>query len=134
MTDKPKIPALTPVDACMVMHTALRKCCDSKITSAVYNLVHLICAMNIKPEQLDPWRLLGELVVEQMTNDGAPAVALRRAAKKLTDRYMDRYCEARDKGLALPSEQLCAMHALACSLACFDDKDWAGMAEYLSED
>ena len=45
---------LTAYDACVFMHTALRKCCDSKATSAAYNLVHVIGHLNL-PEALNPW-------------------------------------------------------------------------------
>ncbi len=75
------------IDACVCMHTALRKCCDSKITSAAYNLIHII---DIRPEKFDAWRILGNLVAEGMNRSDvnwSGSVALASAVEKLLDEF-----------------------------------------------
>ena len=68
-------------DVCIAMHTALRKYCDSDITSAIYNLIHLIHDM--KPRKLNAWLILGELVADRLnsqeyTNTEAVYYAIER--------------------------------------------------------
>ncbi len=64
-------------DACMLMHTAMRKICDSKITSCMYNLVHLICAANLN-EDLDVWLIFGGEVAANINAGMAPTTATSR--------------------------------------------------------
>jgi hypothetical protein len=118
-------------DACVLMHTALRKLCDSKITSAVYNLVHLIC--DYEPEHFSPWRLLGELVAFNMRRGASPEDALRAAHRVLGDAMNERIVKRREAGEEPASEVRQALSALEYTMACFSDEDWAGMAGYLAE-
>jgi len=130
-------------DACVMMHTALRKCCDSKITSAAYNVIHLLCEMDFKPYKFHPWRVYGALVAERMASPPLkPGLAkglkldcgasiLKRAATDLDDRFHAVLREAKEKRETVPDNCRSALHALTCVLACFDDKDWCGMAAYL---
>lgn len=130
-------------DACVMMHTALRKCCDSKITSAAYNVIHLLCEMDFKPHKFSPWRMYGTLVAERLkappSNPGLPkglkltrgASICKRAVADLDDRFVAVLREAKEKREVIPDNCRSALYALLCVLECFDDKDWIGMAAYL---
>lgn len=122
-------------DACVCMHTALRKCCDSKITSAAYNLIHVLCNLNIQPKRYDPWHILGKLVAEKVnsTPPAPPAAALRNVIRSgaLTDAL---YEEKRKDEKTFPIDATSAMWALQCTLQCFAEEDINGMAAYLKEE
>lgn len=120
-------------EACALIHTALRKCCDSKITSAAYNVIRMIET----PRHLDrvnPWRLLGKAVAKRLDEDAKPVVALRAAVDHLLDDYYDEldkmpYSEregARNKTI----DQL---HALQCTFQCFSKDDLVGASWFLKE-
>lgn len=137
MNDK-KIEDIRGNDVCMCLHTALRKCCDSRITTAAYNLVHLICDSQL-PEEYDPWRLYGELVAIEL-NKPHRVVARSKAdiqscaitaAKRLDDTFMGRRAAAREAGVTIPSRCTTSLHALVSTLECFDAKDWKGFVGYL---
>jgi hypothetical protein len=118
---KPKL-ALDGPDVCACMHTALRKCCDSPITSAAYNLIYLIDL----PE-FDPWQFYGGLVAELLGAGEKPVEAAVGAARTLEDKYMS---FVREKG-GNPRRQ--ALLALSCTFECFNEKDWEGFAAFLAE-
>jgi hypothetical protein len=122
---------LGPSDVCLCMHTALRKVCDSKITSSVYNMVHLVA---IKPEKYDPWRFFGQLVVVRLGANAPPAFAVRGAHAALEDEFVDVLIEAKGAGVEIPREALTWMYALSCAMHCFSARDWEGMASYLGEE
>jgi len=128
-TDKPE--AMEGNDACMLMHTALRKCCDSKITSSVYNLIHLI---DLKPEKYDPWRMLGQLVADRLSKGEDPTLALKAAHAELEDKFLDLWCDDKQKGANLPDDARTWLYALSCAMHCFGARDWEGMASFLSEE
>ncbi len=133
---------MTGGDACLMMHTALRKCCDSKITSCLYNLVHLV---DIRPEKFDPWRIYGGIVADLVNARLPPKVAVKTAHERLRERFnsvmehaeRDRQARsiARETSLPVeaPREATTWMFAIDCALACFADSDWEAMAEYLGE-
>ncbi len=119
----------------MLMHTALRKVCDSKITSSVYNMVHLV---EVKPEKYDPWRYLGQLVADRLNKGEKPVSALKAAHAELEDKFLDLWLEGRrkdyDQPCEPPDDARLWMHALSCAMHCFSPEDWEGMASYLGEE
>lgn len=121
-------------DVCVCMHTALRKCCDSKITSAAYSLIHLICSLGLKPDRFNPWILLGQLVADKLnaTPPTPPVAALRRiiASNALETAF---YAATRENKKELPDGATTAMWALQSTLACFSDTDLDGIVTYLTE-
>jgi hypothetical protein len=129
MTKSKKNPPLDGTDACQLMHTALRKACDSKITSAASNLIHII---HITPEKWNPWRMLGALVAKELNAGKKPAAALEHAIAKLDDTYMDQVVADRDKE-KIPDGACSTMYALKCTLECFSKDDVKGMASYLED-
>jgi hypothetical protein len=126
--EKTKKQQLAPNDACVCMHTALRKCCDSRITSAAYNLIHLI---HIEPSKWNAWVMLGRLVVERMEGGKKPAEALQEAIERLEDAFYDQAMKSREAGESEPDQARSIMYALRCTLECFSPKDIEGMAEFL---
>lgn len=120
-------------DVCMMLHTALRKICDSPPTTSVYNLVHLICAFNFTPRKFDPWRYYGEQVA-LLINEGAdPNEAVRRAHGRIDD-FLTNLSEAKQKGETIPDNAQTAAYTLKSALRCFSKDDWLGMAAYLHEE
>jgi hypothetical protein len=133
MTKPKEDPPLDSSDACMLMHTALRKACDSKITSAAYNLIHLI---ELKPDRYNPWLLLGELVADKRNAGMKPVTALQQSIVAMSDIFQDRLRKARDstaETVAVPDNARQWMLVLQCTLECFDKNDLEGMASYLEE-
>lgn len=118
-------------DACVFMHTALRKACDSKITSCVYNLVHLI---DIKPKKFDPWCFLGKLVADRLNGGEKSVQALKAAHHELEDKFLDMIHVDQKMRDQVPENTIATMYALSCAMACFDKADWEGMAAYLGEE
>jgi hypothetical protein len=129
MTKPKENPPLEGNDACVLMHTALRKACDSKITSAAYNLIHTI---HIEPEKWDPWRMLGALVAKELNAGKKPVPALESAIARLDNVFMDQVVAYRDKEM-VPDDARSMMYALKCTLECFAASDVRGMASYLEE-
>lgn len=122
---------LNGADACIIMHTALRKCCDSKITSAAYHLIQLI---NIEPPEQNAWRILGNMVAKMINMGLEPLVALRRAVRHLNDEFCREVVKPANQGGPKEVENARAtMHALQCTLECFDETDLQGMAGYLDD-
>jgi hypothetical protein len=117
-------------DACMLMHTALRKCCDSKITSAAYNLIHLIKDTS----EWSAWRMLGELVAEYVDEGEKPTFALTRAIEHLGGVFYERCAAAKQKDEDVPDGARTWLYALLRILECFNEQDVEGMAYYLGED
>ncbi len=125
---------LTGADACVCMHTALRKCCDSKITSAAYNLIHMI---NFKPDKFDPWRFFGGLVAERVNHGEKPASAVQAAIDELSDRFLDQLDSKENRALPraeLPDGALNALYALRCIFQCFSKGDITAVAAYLGDE
>lgn len=89
---------MTGSDACVCMHTALRKLCDSRITSAAYNFIHILCDMD-ELGDLNPWLVLGEFVAEEINKGRKPYVALTMAAGYLDRKFSEKINIARDKCL-----------------------------------
>lgn len=119
-------------DVCVAIHTALRKVCGSKITSAAYNLIHLIVTPP-RLEKLNPWTLLGKSVADRMADGTDPAQALRLAVGGLGDAYY----EALDTMPSLSADRgntVAQLHALTCTFQCFTDDDYECAAAYLYEE
>jgi hypothetical protein len=135
MSKKPK---MTGADACVAMHTALRKCCDSPITSVAYNLIHMIGDAEIKPRSLDPWLMLGEMMAEQLAKGPGHSVeiVIEFAGKEELLRRWAATNDARRKAGRpdAPTRASNALHALVCTLRCFSRADIEGMTTYLDEE
>lgn len=127
MTKSKKEP-LEGFDVCMYLHTALRKSCDSSITSAAYNLIHMI---DFQPRKFDPWWAYGNIVARLIQNKKKPLEAAKAAVELLDREFCDVRNKARDAGEGFPDGCMQAMHALKCTLECFDANDWAGFVSYL---
>jgi hypothetical protein len=118
-------------DACGLMHTALRKCCDSKITSAAYHLIQMI---HVRPEIWDPWILLGKIVAKRINESGnKPLEALKVAAGHLNEAWLDICDKERTAGREPPSGARNALYALTCILELFSEEDLVGMSSYLED-
>jgi hypothetical protein len=110
-------------------HAPRSECCDSPVTSAAYNLVHLI---DVKPKRFDAWVLYGQLVVEALQAGTKPADAVSRSATALDNAFFDRVVKpAHDENKKLPDQAQTILYALYCTLRCFSDEDFDGMAAYL---
>lgn len=126
--NKPVKPSLTAQDVCVCMHTALRKICSSKITSAAYNLIHLI--KNIQPPELDPWVMFGELVAKELrSNKTEPYKAIETAVSCLEDTWFDAQQKATPAFMC--GDARTWMYTLLCTLRCFETIDIACMGTYL---
>src|SRR5512135_587904 len=121
-------------DACVYMHTALRKVCDSPMTTAAYNLIHLLCSLEFHPNRLDPWRMFGQLVADRVNKGEKPAQAAKAANDQLDDLFMDEFCKVRDdKKERLDENCRTSMYTLHSVFRCFTDDEWDRMTSYLSE-
>lgn len=118
-------------DACMLMHTALRKSCDTKITSCLYNLIHLV---DIKPHKFDPWRFLGQLVADKVNSGEKPVAALKSSHQEFQVKFLDLVQDAREKSEAVPEDVRMWLYAISCVMHCFSKQDWEGMASYLADE
>lgn len=122
-------------EACVRMHTALRKICDSKITSAAYNLVHLIA--DRQPAEVNGWRIFGNLVAGNLERNLDPPAAVRAALGALDGAYEEAVgrWRAPEKGASRVEgdHARVALLALRCTFQCFDDADLHGVAGYLAE-
>lgn len=115
--DKP-VPELPWEECGAAMHTALRKVCDSKITSLAYNVVRLVDA---------GWSAYARLVAAELAAGSQPVAAAKTAAAKLD--HLDERQEGNEwltKEKAR-SEQM----ALVCTFALFTPIDWECFAAYL---
>lgn len=126
-----KIIVIDGPDACCMMHTALRKCCDSTITSAVYNMIHLV---DVKPTKFCPWHLFGELVADQIVAGYSPVDAIHNAYSKWKDKFDDIYMAAKNKSEPVPDNVFNWFYSLYCSMGCFSESDWIGMSSFLSKE
>jgi hypothetical protein len=123
---------MTGSDACVYMHTALRKACDSKITSSVYNMVHLV---KVEPHKYDPWRFFGQLVADRLNNGEKPWSAVVGAHAELENKFLDLlYPDVGRKPDDVPREATTWLYAFSCAMCCFSKRDWEGMAAYLKEE
>ena len=124
---------MTGLDACLSMHTALRKVCDSPQTSALYNLIHLLDY----PPHFHPWKLYGELVAGYLQRTdpitetflpGGKTLTLKTAAGQLEGFWLERTKSARAQE---PPNVRCALYAMTSLFRLMDDKDWSAIAAYL---
>lgn len=129
-------PPLVREDACILMHTALRKCCDSRASANAYNVIHLICALRVEPRGLDPWLVLGENVAGVVNGWKSPLTGphLKECTEALEDLWHERMRQHRgeQRQASEPEHARNALYALLCAFRMFDASDWAGMATYLA--
>ncbi len=121
--------------ACLAMHTALRKACDSAPTTALWNMIHLC---ESPTGQLTPWAFYGQRVAELLNAGEPPARAVRFAEHgRWTDAYLDEMLKMRraspQPGTALESNLRHWLYAISGVLRCFESHDWDGMGAYLAE-
>ena len=133
-TPKETTPEWDGSDVCVAIHTAMRKYCDTPITTAAYNLIHLICEAKLKAKH-SPWRLFGDSIAEHLNHNPEVDVAniAKRAANSLDDLYFKHIAAPRRKEGkdAFPKGVRHWLYALQGTLRCFDESDWAGAVEYL---
>ena len=113
-------------DACVAMHAALRKCCDSPITSLVYNLVHVI---DVTPAKFDPWRLFGALVADALNKGRLPCDAVGEASETLDKAWHAVVRECPDT--RPPDNARPCLYALKSAFRLFSDEDFGAMAAFL---
>ena len=128
-------PPMDASDACMAMHTALRKLADSPTSSNAYQVISMVCDLKVTPRALHPWLLFGRLVAAESKPDGR---ALRRIGLSLEETHWH-VCESwakskngRDpRGVRDAGHQ--ALWALHCAFRLLTEDDWVAMAGYLEE-
>lgn len=113
-------------DVCCLIHTALRKCADSPITTAAYNLIHVI---HVKSERFDPWLMFGTMVAERL-QDMTPQEAFAHALEGFDDRFFS----LADHSSDYPDGCRHLAWALEGVLRCFSKADIAAAAAYLEDD
>jgi hypothetical protein len=96
----------------LLMHTALRKLCDSRPTSIAWNIIHLAPAT---------WTSFSDAVAEAKARDGADVLKVYKAFE------MDG--PAWNRG----GDSLYAVQIFRMAFDDFTWDDWNGMAAYLSE-
>lgn len=129
---KPSAPKPEPMDpyyACQLMHTALRKLCDSAITSAMYNVIQLV---EVEPEEMNAWVTYGKLVAQQVNAGIKKTQACKAAMAGLLATVEDHFFKDRSK--EPPKDARSALYAIHSILRCFGEGDWIGMAGFLSDD
>ena len=133
---KPKSHApMSAADACMAMHTALRKLADSPTSSNAYQVISMVSELTITPRALHPWLFFGGLVAAEVRKDGK---VLRRIALDLDETHWHA-CESwakarlsRDKrDVRGASHQ--ALWGLLCAFRLLTEIDWEAMSGFLEE-
>lgn len=135
MTNEP----LAREDACRMMHTALRKACDSKATSIAYNVISIVCALAIKPRSLDPWLVLGELVADAVNAENDKDVkftaqGLKECVARLDDEWWKRNKKRKERDRPSPDNAQPSLYALVSVFRTFDASDYNGMAAFLVDE
>lgn len=123
-----------PEDACMLVHSALRKVCYSPATSAAYNVIHLI---NVKPRALDPWVLFGLCVADAINKSEGEIDGddLKSIAAELNDTWFEVREKREKKGLPADSGNgVTSLYALTGIFRLFSEKDWESIAEFITFD
>lgn len=115
-------------DACVMMHTALRKCCDSHITTAAYNLIHLL---DVKPAEVDPWRVFGDSVAYSRNLGMKASDVIQTNIVEFERTFEVAKTKHERAGQTVPREAERAFWALYSILRCFHEGDIQGMGEYL---
>ncbi len=93
-----------------LLHTALRKCCDSTPTTYAWNVIHLLSKS---------WTYFAQYVGEQKPTDG----------KSLHTAYQD-WCNV-DWDTRRCGDPFYAFQIFNIALEDFEEDDWAGFAGYL---
>lgn len=70
---------LNPSDVCASLHVALRKACDSTVTSALWNLIHVL-----DDDVMHAWIEVGKAIVEELNAGSVPKEALRSVIYRKT--------------------------------------------------
>jgi hypothetical protein len=96
----------------MLMHTALRKLCDSQPTSIAWNIIHLVPVT---------WTSFSDAVAEAEARDGRDVMEVY---KTWNEDLMTR---------ARGGDSLYAIQIFRMAFDSFGWDDWNGMAAYLSE-
>lgn len=133
---------ITGDDCCVAIHTALRKCCESKITTATYNLVFLIGDLKL-PARWDPWLAFGKLVARRINANAAAGEqvsavvcrdAIQYAIGQLEAPFTKLRSIAREKNRVIPEGHHHALYALRYTLQCLRPDDIESMAALLVEE
>lgn len=105
--------------ACEALHTALRKCCDSPITSVAWNVIHMLGDSD--------WADYGRAVVERL--HGKTFATKREVVAelvKITEEHGPANAPGIYRWIMQPSRA-----ALKCTLDLFSADDWLGFASFL---
>lgn len=128
-----------------MIHTALRKMCDSKATTAAYNFIHLIGRVISLPEEFDPWRFFGDAAAMHINSGMDPEKAITILLNTetrlcLEDRFRDHLTKHRQKVTksdgnvaAEPSYATTTLNTLSSIFELFTKEDIKAMSHYLYE-
>lgn len=125
---------MTGDDVCVLMHTALRKACDSKPTTAAYLLIHMI---ENRTGHVNPWPLLGKMLAEQIAEDHDPELVLVQIigdgrSNSPWEREWTRMEDLATGDHRLRSDEYRRwLDATISVFALFSAEDWRGMVEFL---
>lgn len=123
-------------DVCVSIHTALRKCCDSKTTTAAYNLIHLITgAEESLVNYLNPWLMFGDRVAYWLAAQMSPKEAWGHAIEELDERWRDKLLERMSKGMS-PSDysrEKTYLYTLLPLFQSFSEREIEGAVTFLHE-
>ncbi len=109
-------------DFAVMVHTALRKACDSTITSIAYNMIH---ATN------GPWGAFVSLVYSQF-NWSRPEESFAERVDELSE-WLPTTNELKEVGHELTGEERSMLIALILTFKLFDGDDWKGACAYLKD-
>lgn len=110
-----------PVDLAAPLHTALRKCCDSKPTSALWNLIY-VCD--------DGWGWYLEQFHKRLKKAETEEGVIRAAKKAATCTDLS---TAEGEYEVVPDGMRHEVYGLLCVMAMFDEHDWAGFISFIVE-
>lgn len=124
-TRKAILDNITPSDLGMALHTALRKACDSKATSAAWNLIEILN---------EPWSIYLDLLLKELKEAKRPSLSdLREFTLDLWHPFGEIDQIVRDDRGSAARKDRRLITALGCVFEMFDDVDWHGYGSYLDE-
>lgn len=106
-----------------VLHTALRKCCDSRPTSLAWNVVSLVGPA---------WTYYCQLVTKQLLAGEYPVQAASKAAIDLDGAFAARHEEGMEWLRQVDGP--CQLQVLIFILEEFSDLDWECFVSYIDAD
>lgn len=112
---------ITGRDASLMMHAALRKCCDSKISSALYNFIYLQDNLS---NELHPWIVFAnQIAMRIISNNNDSRIEVFHDIISEDYELMN--------GFSQKSPGLYIHNTLFCILHCFNNDDIINMLAYI---